>query len=57
MSILEANMVREGGRDVLVEVANLAIKCLNLCGKDRPTMKELAIELERVGTSQKSFDG
>ncbi|KAJ0456713.1 putative protein kinase RLK-Pelle-WAK family [Helianthus annuus] len=57
MSILDANMVREGGRDVLLEVANLAIKCLNLCGKDRPTMKELAIELERVGTSQKSFDG
>ncbi|KAJ0467715.1 putative protein kinase RLK-Pelle-WAK family [Helianthus annuus] len=51
MSILDAKMVREGGRDVLMEVANLAMRCLNLSGKNRPTMKEVATELETIRMS------
>ncbi|KAJ9128933.1 hypothetical protein P3X46_034319 [Hevea brasiliensis] len=35
----------------IVAVANLALRCLNLNGKKRPTMKEVAIELERIRAS------
>ncbi|KAJ0703388.1 hypothetical protein HanPI659440_Chr14g0550461 [Helianthus annuus] len=38
-------------RDVLLIVADLAIRCLNMNGKYRPTMKEVAIELETIRTS------
>ncbi|KAL8246546.1 hypothetical protein R6Q59_007762 [Mikania micrantha] len=34
-----------------VNVANLAMRCLNPNGKHRPTMKEVAIELEGIRTS------
>ncbi|XP_076890867.1 wall-associated receptor kinase-like 9 [Bidens hawaiensis] len=51
MSLLDAKMVREGGMDVLLKVANLATRCLNLCGKNRPTMKEVALELETIRMS------
>nr|GEY89418.1 wall-associated receptor kinase-like 2 [Tanacetum cinerariifolium] len=51
MSIFDAKMVRCGNRDVLLETANLAMRCLNLYGKNRPTMKEVATELERIRMS------
>ncbi|GJT51311.1 wall-associated receptor kinase-like protein 2 [Tanacetum coccineum] len=51
MSILDAKMVRYGNRDVLLETANLAMRCLNLYGKNRPTMKEVATDLERIRMS------
>ncbi|TYJ45766.1 hypothetical protein E1A91_A02G079200v1, partial [Gossypium mustelinum] len=35
-------------QEELVAVSYLAKRCLNLDGKDRPTMKEVAMELERI---------
>ncbi|XP_057998157.1 wall-associated receptor kinase-like 2 [Hevea brasiliensis] len=35
----------------IIEVANLAKRCLNLNGKKRPTMKEVAMELEGIQAS------
>ncbi|KAJ0485496.1 putative protein kinase RLK-Pelle-WAK family [Helianthus annuus] len=48
MSIFDATVIKEGTRDVLLIVADLAIRCLNMNGKYRPTMKEVAIELETI---------
>jgi len=46
LQILEDNIVNEGNIQELKEVANLAKKCLSIKGEDRPTMKEVAMELE-----------
>nr|XP_043633316.1 wall-associated receptor kinase-like 22 [Erigeron canadensis] len=51
MSIFDAKMIREATRDELLLIANLALRCLNLIGKNRPTMKEVAVELETIRTS------
>ncbi|XP_076924607.1 wall-associated receptor kinase-like 2 [Bidens hawaiensis] len=51
MSIFDATVIKEGTRDELLIVANLAIRCLSLNGRYRPTMKEVAIELETIRTS------
>ncbi|KAK4483768.1 hypothetical protein RD792_010971 [Penstemon davidsonii] len=44
--ILEPRVVREGSLDQLQAVGELIKRCLNLNGEDRPTMKEVAMELE-----------
>ncbi|KAK9062326.1 hypothetical protein SSX86_019512 [Deinandra increscens subsp. villosa] len=51
MSIFDAKVVKEGTTDDLLALANLAMRCLNLNGKSRPTMKEVAMELETIRTS------
>ncbi|KAJ0654731.1 putative protein kinase RLK-Pelle-WAK family [Helianthus annuus] len=51
MSIFDATVIKEGNRDELLIVANLAMRCLNMNGKYRPTMKEVAIELETIRRS------
>ncbi|KAK1410819.1 hypothetical protein QVD17_37360 [Tagetes erecta] len=56
LSILDAILVNEGNRDDLLAVANLAMRCLNLNGKYRPTMKEVAIELETIQASHVPSD-
>ncbi|KAJ0511599.1 putative protein kinase RLK-Pelle-WAK family [Helianthus annuus] len=48
MSIFDATVIKEGTRDQLLTVANLAMRCLNLNGKYRPTMREVAIELDTI---------
>ncbi|KAL4272189.1 hypothetical protein GQ457_13G028600 [Hibiscus cannabinus] len=46
-------MVMNGGPETeIVAVAKLAKRCLNLNGKKRPTMKEVAMELEQIRSSQ-----
>ncbi|XP_076890857.1 wall-associated receptor kinase-like 9 [Bidens hawaiensis] len=50
MSIFDATVIKEGTRNELLEIANLAMRCLNLNGKYRPTMKEVATELETMRT-------
>ncbi|KAK4483791.1 hypothetical protein RD792_010995 [Penstemon davidsonii] len=44
--ILEPRVVREGSLDQLQAIGELIKRCLNLNGEDRPTMKEVAMELE-----------
>ena len=51
MSLFDAMVIKEGNRDELLLVANLAMRCLNPIGKYRPTMKEVATELETMRTS------
>ncbi|KAK9062328.1 hypothetical protein SSX86_019514 [Deinandra increscens subsp. villosa] len=51
MSIIDEKLVKEGPTNVLLAVANLAMRCLNLNGKSRPTMKEVAMELETIRMS------
>ncbi|KAB2613338.1 wall-associated receptor kinase-like 1 [Pyrus ussuriensis x Pyrus communis] len=51
--ILHAQVMKEAGKDEIMAVANLAQRCLNLNGKKRPTMKEVAAELEAIQLSVK----
>lgn len=46
--ILEAQVRNEGSRDQLLAVAELTKRCLRLKGEERPAMKEVAAELERL---------
>ncbi|KAL8495046.1 hypothetical protein ACS0TY_019268 [Phlomoides rotata] len=46
--ILDPDVVEEGGTEDVTAVARLAMRCLNLNGKKRPTMKEVAAELEGI---------
>uniref|UniRef100_A0A803KWP7 Uncharacterized protein n=2 Tax=Chenopodium quinoa TaxID=63459 RepID=A0A803KWP7_CHEQI len=46
MEILDPQLVREANEEQLITMANLAMKCLYVVGEDRPTMKEVALELE-----------
>ena len=44
--------MEEGGKDEVIAVARLAQRCLNVKGQMRPTMKEVATELESLVMSQ-----
>ncbi|GMG99904.1 hypothetical protein Nepgr_001744 [Nepenthes gracilis] len=48
LNILDGQLLQEGKKEDLWAVANLAKQCLNLNGKLRPTMKELAMALENI---------
>ena len=51
-AILDAKVLEEGGKDEVIAVARLARRCLNVKGQMRPTMKEVATELESLVMSQ-----
>ncbi|CAI9271227.1 unnamed protein product [Lactuca saligna] len=55
MSVFDAMIVKEGFRTELLSIANLAMRCLNFNGKNRPTMKEVSIELECIRLSHVSL--
>ncbi|KAK3405777.1 hypothetical protein EUGRSUZ_K02557 [Eucalyptus grandis] len=44
--IVDAQVLKEGKKEEITSVANLAKKCLHLNGRNRPTMKEVTLELE-----------
>ncbi|KAK9072296.1 hypothetical protein SSX86_008729 [Deinandra increscens subsp. villosa] len=46
--ILDPRVVREGSLVQLEAIASLVKRCLNMNGYDRPTMKEVAMELESL---------
>ncbi|XP_059590263.1 putative wall-associated receptor kinase-like 16 [Vitis vinifera] len=46
--VLDERIVNEENIEQLKETANLAKKCLKLKGDERPTMKEVAMKLERM---------
>jgi hypothetical protein len=52
--IIDSQVLKEGKKEEIIEVVNLAKRCLNLNGKKRPTMKEVAMELELVQMLQKA---
>ncbi|KAL4387318.1 hypothetical protein GQ457_09G026330 [Hibiscus cannabinus] len=53
--IVDAEIVKDGIKDEVVAVAQLAQRCLNLDGRLRPTMKEVAMGLERLRTRHGDF--
>ncbi|CAJ1962740.1 unnamed protein product [Sphenostylis stenocarpa] len=46
--IIDGRVMKEGEKDHIMDVANLASRCLVLNGKRRPTMKEVTLELEGI---------
>ncbi|XP_062012560.1 wall-associated receptor kinase 5-like [Rosa rugosa] len=46
--ILDHEIIKEGSFEIAEQVAHLARRCLSLKGGDRPTMKEVAMELEGI---------
>ncbi|XP_059455721.1 wall-associated receptor kinase 5-like [Corylus avellana] len=46
LQILDNHIINEGNIEELKEVANLVKRCLSVRGEDRPSMKEVAMELE-----------
>ncbi|KAF7144567.1 hypothetical protein RHSIM_Rhsim04G0078700 [Rhododendron simsii] len=49
--ILDARVVKEGGENEVLAVANIAKRCLYLNGSSRPTMKEVVMELDGIRMS------
>ncbi|PPS13326.1 hypothetical protein GOBAR_AA07322 [Gossypium barbadense] len=50
-NILDPMVVKDGPEQEIIVVALLAKRCLNLNGKKRPTMKQVAMELELIKAS------
>ncbi|XP_061360154.1 wall-associated receptor kinase-like 2 [Gastrolobium bilobum] len=53
--ILDARVLKEARKDDILAIANLAMRCLRLNGKKRPTMKEVSAELEALRKIQSSL--
>ncbi|KAJ4717434.1 putative Kinase [Melia azedarach] len=51
--ILHDQVKQTGKKEEIVAFANLAKRCLNMKGKERPTMKEVATELEGIQALKK----
>ncbi|XP_031275917.1 wall-associated receptor kinase-like 8 [Pistacia vera] len=54
--ILDAQVVKQGKREEIMAVANIAKRRLSISGKNRPSMKEVAMELEAIRASRKDSD-
>jgi serine/threonine protein kinase len=52
--IIDSRVLNEGKKEEIIVVANLVKRCLDLNGKKRPTMKEVAMELEAIQMLQKA---
>ncbi|XVF64453.1 hypothetical protein PTKIN_Ptkin09bG0171000 [Pterospermum kingtungense] len=51
--ILESHLLDEGNKNQIMEVAKLAMRCLEVKGEERPSMKEVAMELEGLRLTEK----
>ncbi|PON56428.1 Wall-associated receptor kinase [Parasponia andersonii] len=49
--IVDARVKKEGENGAIMELANVARRCLNLSGKKRPTMREVSTVLEGIQKS------
>ena len=52
LDIIDDQVQRECGHEELMAISYLAKRCLSLDGRHRPTMKEVAMELERIRFAQ-----
>ncbi|XVF65400.1 hypothetical protein PTKIN_Ptkin09bG0245700 [Pterospermum kingtungense] len=52
--ILDPTVRKDGPQEEIIAVAKLAKRCLNLNGKKRPTMKQVAVELEWIRLSEEA---
>ncbi|CAN0916286.1 Putative wall-associated receptor kinase-like 13 [Linum grandiflorum] len=48
LEMIDGEVMKEGKREEILKVAELAKKCLSLTGKERPTMKQVTVVLESV---------
>ncbi|KAK1402786.1 putative wall associated kinase-like 2 [Heracleum sosnowskyi] len=48
LDILDHQITKEGGKEELIAFSKLAYRCLYLNGRRRPTMKQVAAELESI---------
>lgn len=48
LDIVDPGVLKEGRKEDILLVANLANQCLNLDGRLRPTMRDLAMKLKAV---------
>ncbi|KAI3977331.1 hypothetical protein MKX01_000244 [Papaver californicum] len=46
--VIDPHVVYTGKWEHIIAVAELARRCLNMKGEDRPTMKQVAVELETL---------
>ncbi|KAK7393017.1 hypothetical protein VNO78_21467 [Psophocarpus tetragonolobus] len=53
LNIVDIHIIDEANVEQLMDVANIAEHCLRLKGEERPTMKEVAKELERISIVEK----
>ncbi|XP_074311359.1 wall-associated receptor kinase-like 2 [Silene latifolia] len=51
LDMLDARIINEGKEDEFMAIAEIARKCLNMNGKQRPTMKEIAVHLDGIRSS------
>ncbi|KAL4354440.1 hypothetical protein GQ457_06G000730 [Hibiscus cannabinus] len=56
LDILDSTIVNDSSEREIIAMAKLARRCLNLNGKRRPTMKQVAMELELIKTSKADVD-
>ncbi|KAE8714507.1 Nucleic acid-binding proteins superfamily isoform 1 [Hibiscus syriacus] len=54
LDIVDPMVMNDGHEEKIVAVAKLAKRCLNLNGKKRPTMKEVAMLLEEIRSSEEA---
>ncbi|KAE9444675.1 hypothetical protein C3L33_23427, partial [Rhododendron williamsianum] len=54
--ILDARVVKEGGKEEILAFANIAKRCLYLNGSSRPTMKEVVMGLDGIRMSNGATD-
>ncbi|KAK7353257.1 hypothetical protein VNO80_18698 [Phaseolus coccineus] len=53
LDIVDSRIIDEANVEQLMDVANIASHCLRLKGEERPTMREVAIELEGINIVEK----
>lgn len=55
--MVDPEILKYGNREEIAEVANLARRCLNLQGRNRPAMREVAVALEKLKMLHSTMDG
>ncbi|KAL2920888.1 Wall-associated receptor kinase-like 2 [Bienertia sinuspersici] len=51
LDIIDSQVLQEGSKEEFLTIVDLAMRCLHLDGKKRPTMKEVLLEIEAVLSS------
>ncbi|XVE91169.1 hypothetical protein DITRI_Ditri20bG0132600 [Diplodiscus trichospermus] len=54
--IVDPRIMQESAHKEIIAAAKLAYRCISLSGKNRPTMREVAAELERLPSLQKALN-
>ncbi|KAK1400865.1 wall-associated receptor kinase-like 1 [Heracleum sosnowskyi] len=53
LDIVDSRIATEVQREEITKFASIAYRCLNLNGRNRPTMKQVAVELENINMSHR----